>query len=141
MKTVYLVGSLRNPKTIEVGNAIRSLGFDVFDDWMAAGPVADDAWRDYEKSRGHSYVEALAGIAAKHVFEFDLLHLNRSDIAVLLMPSGKSAHLELGYSIGKGKPGFVLFDAEPERYDVMYQFASGVFFNLEDLLKALKPLL
>ena len=57
------------------------------------------------------------------------------------MPSGKSAHLELGYCIGKGKPGFVLFDKEPERYDVMYQFASGVFFNIKDLRKALKKLL
>ena len=140
MKTVYLIGSLRNPKVTEVASEIRKLGFDVFDDWMAAGPIADDAWRDYEKARGHSYEEALAGIAAKHVFEFDLFHLDRSDIVVLLMPSGKSAHLELGYSIGKGKPGFVLFDTEPERYDVMYQFASGVFFALEDLLKALKTL-
>ena len=141
MKAIYLIGSLRNPKTIEVGNAIRTLGFDVFDDWMAAGKIADDCWRDYEKARGHSYAEALAGYAAKHVFEFDQYHLNRSDIAVLLMPSGKSAHLELGYCIGKGKPGFVLFDKEPERYDVMYQFASGVFFNIKDLRKALKKLL
>ena len=141
MKTVYLIGSLRNPKTVEVANAIRRLGFDVFDDWMAAGKIADDSWRDYEKARGHSYAEALAGLAAKHVFEFDLLHLNRCDIAVLLMPAGKSAHLELGYCIGKGKPGFILFDVDPKRYDVMCQFASGIFFSTKALLKALKPLL
>jgi nucleoside 2-deoxyribosyltransferase len=49
------------------------------------------------------------------------------------MPAGKSAHLELGYMIGRGKPCFVLFDEEPERWDVMYQFATAVCFSYEEL--------
>jgi nucleoside 2-deoxyribosyltransferase len=54
------------------------------------------------------------------------------------MPAGKSGHLELGYVSGKGKPTYVLFDHEPERWDVMYQFATGgVFFSLESLLEGL----
>jgi hypothetical protein len=32
----------------------------------------------------------------------------------------------------------VLFDKEPERYDVMYKFATGVFFSASDLINALK---
>ena len=136
-KVVYLIGSLRNPKITELAKSIRKVGFEVFDDWMAAGPTADDAWRDYEKQRGHSYGEALCGHAAKHVFAFDYKHLLRCDIAVLLMPAGKSGHLELGWCLGKGKPGFILFDKEPERYDVMYQFAHGIFFKERALLKRL----
>jgi len=141
MKRIYIIGSLRNPKVLELGNLLREAGFEVFDDWMAAGPIADDSWRDYEKQKGHTYAEALQGVAAEHVFEFDLKHLNLSDMAVLLMPSGKSAHLELGYMLDKGKPGFVLFDQEPERYDVMYKFASGIFFKQEDLIEALRSTL
>jgi nucleoside 2-deoxyribosyltransferase len=135
---IYLIGSLRNPKVLELGNLLRENDFNVFDDWMAAGPRADDSWRDYEKQRGHSYAEALNGIAAKHVFDFDKTHLESSDVAVLLMPAGKSAHIELGYMIGRGKLAFVLFDKEPERYDVMYKFATGVFFSASDLINALK---
>jgi nucleoside 2-deoxyribosyltransferase len=141
MKSIYLIGSLRNPKIIELAQAIRGIGFDVFDDFMAAGKDADDNWRDYEKARGHSYAEALNGYAAKHVFAFDLKHLTRCDIAVLLMPAGKSGHLELGWALGKGKPGFILFDEEPARFDVMYQFCNAVLFNEQDLLDELKKLL
>jgi hypothetical protein len=137
-KVVYLIGSLRNPEVNRLAHAIRELGFEVFDDWTAAGPTADDTWRDYEKQRGHSYVEALQGYAAKHVFAFDRYHLDRADMAVMLMPAGKSGHLELGYILGRGKPGFILFDQEPERFDVMYQFASGVFSQEKDLLFSLR---
>jgi hypothetical protein len=137
LKSIYVIGSLRNPEIPTIGNAIRQLGYDVFDDWHAAGPTADDEWMRYEKGRSHSYAEALAGHAAGHVFSFDKSHLDRCDAAVLALPGGKSAHLELGYMIGSGKKGFVLFDKEPERWDVMYQFAHGVFFNIQDFLAAL----
>ena len=137
---IYLIGSLRNPKVLEVGALLRENGLEVFDDWMAAGPTADDSWRDYEKQRGHTYGQALEGLAAKHVFDFDKRHLESSDIAVLLMPAGKSAHIELGYMLGRGKLGFVLFDKEPERYDVMYKFATGVFSEPKALINALKQI-
>lgn len=112
--------------------------WEVFDDWHAAGPQADDYWRDYEKARGHGQAEALKGWAAQHVFEFDKYHLDRSAGAVLLWPAGKSCHLEFGYIIGQGKPGWILLDGEPERYDVMLNFASGVFNSRHDLYQALK---
>jgi len=58
-------------------------------------------------------------------------------VGVLVLPAGKSGHLELGYMIGQGKPGYILLDGEPERFDVMYNFATGVFTNLSDLLKVI----
>lgn len=137
-KVVYVIGSLRNPEIPIIGNKLREAGFDAFDDWFAAGPIADDSWRDYELLRGHSYKQALEGHAAKHVFEFDLFHLNRSDVGLLVLPAGKSGHLELGYLRGQGKPCYVLFDVVPERYDVMYQFADDVFFNVDEMVKELK---
>lgn len=133
MAVIYIIGSLRNPKIPEIGDYIRSLGHEAFDDWFAAGPIADDSWQEYEKSRGKSYPEALRSYAAQHVFEFDKYHLDRSDAGVLVMPAGKSGHLELGYLMGCGKPGFVLFEAEPDRWDVMYSFAKGVSFSLDEL--------
>jgi hypothetical protein len=136
-KVIYLIGSLRNPQIPEIGKALRSLGFEVFDDWFAAGPIADDSWMEYEKSKGVTYPEALRGWAARNVFAFDHRHLERCDITILALPAGKSGHLELGYSIGRGKAGYVLFDKEPDRWDVMYQFADGVYFNLDDLAKDL----
>lgn len=137
MSSIYLIGSLRNPKIPELGNAIRALGLEAFDDWHAAGPEADDKWKEYETARGRTYAEALKGHAAAHVFSFDKHHLDRCDSAVLVLPAGRSGHLELGYMAGAGKPTYVLFDQDYDRWDVMYQFATDVFFNQEELLKTL----
>ncbi len=46
---IYLIGSLRNPNIPAIANELRTLGYEVFDDWYAAGPEADDYWKSYEK--------------------------------------------------------------------------------------------
>jgi len=137
ISSIYLIGSLRNPAITRYGQDLRRHGYDVFDDWMAAGPEADDYWQKYETARGRTYNEALKGYAAQHVFNFDKKHLDRADAAILILPAGKSGHLELGYVIGSGKPGYIFMDKEPDRYDVMYNFAEGVFFDWDELLKEL----
>lgn len=140
---IYLIGSLRNPKVPLVANTLReATGVEVFDDWYAAGPEADDYWQRYEQGRGHTFAQALRGHAAQNVFAFDKRHLERATTAVLVAPAGKSGHLELGIHLGKGKPGYILLDGEPERWDVMYQFAVAhenlaVLDNIDDLIAAL----
>lgn len=137
MKRLYVIGSLRNPNVPQVAKQLRSAGFEVFDDWFAAGPRADDHWKDYEQSRGRSYSEAIDGAAATNVFRFDKANLDRADAVVLVLPAGKSGHLELGYVIGTGKPGFILMPPEDCRWDVMYRFATKVVDNVHDLVEAL----
>jgi nucleoside 2-deoxyribosyltransferase len=137
-KSIYLIGSLRNPDIPQLGNEIRELGFDVFDDWHAAGPHADDEWKRYEEEKGKTYTEALRGYAARHVFSFDKHHLDRCDMGLLVMPAGKSGHLEIGYMAGKGKPTFVLLEEGVDRWDVMYQFMTDVFTNKEQLCERLR---
>ncbi len=137
MKTIYLIGSLRNSAIPGIGAVLRDIGYDVFDDWFAAGPIADDSWKEYEEARGHNYAQALKGYAAQHVFEFDKYHLDRADLGVLIMPAGKSGHMELGYLTGQNKPAFILTD-NPDRWDVMYRFADQVFFTLDEMLNHLR---
>jgi|ERR1035437_473349 nucleoside 2-deoxyribosyltransferase len=139
IKSIYIIGSLKNRCIVNIGNALRDVGIDAFDDWLSAGPEADDFWKEYADKRGLSYKEALEGHAAKHVYEFDKFHLDRCDAALLVLPAGKSGHLELGYTLGKGKPGWILLDELVDkatmRYDVMYQFADGIFETLPDFMK------
>ena len=137
MSCIYLIGSLRNPEVPKIANKLREAGFEVFDDWYAAGEKADDAWRDYEKQRGRTFPEALSGLAAQHVFSFDRKHLEAADIGVLVLPAGKSGHIEMGWLVGRGRSCYVLLD-NLDRWDVMYMFASGVFVTVEELLEALK---
>lgn len=135
---IYLIGSLRNPEIPKLAQTLRYQGHDVFDDWFAAGPEADDHWQAYEKGRGFTYGDALLAPAATNVFRFDKLNLDRADCVVLVMPAGKSGHLEFGYSMGMGKRGIIYFDKEPERWDVMYRFATDVAFSEQELVSKLE---
>jgi nucleoside 2-deoxyribosyltransferase len=131
---IYLIGSLRNQEVPVYANKLRELGFEVFDDWYAVGPKADDHWLEYEKARGHTYAQALQGHAARNTFHFDKRNIDQADVGVLIYPAGKSAHLELGYMIGKQKPAYIFIPQEPERWDVMTQFATGVTQSFEELV-------
>ncbi len=137
-RSVYVMGSMRNVKVPQIAILLRDHGWDAFDDWYSPGPETDEKWQEYEKLRGRSYHEALYGYHAKDVFEFDKQHLDRCDIGVLVLPAGKSAHIELGYLVGCGKRAYILLDGEPERYDLMYQFATAVFTSVDEMLKVLK---
>lgn len=138
-RKLYLIGSLRNPRVQEIAAEFRKLlpTWEVFDDWQAAGPEADDYWRDYEKAKGHDFAKALEGYAAKHVYEFDKHHLDTSDAAILILPAGKSGHLELGYMVDKGKYTAIMLDDDPDRFDVMYSFVDKVTRSVADIVEDL----
>lgn len=138
MKKIYLIGSLRNKEVPKLANKLRKLGFDVFDDWWAPGKNTDKEWKKYEIQRGRTYKEALKGYHAIDVFEFDHKHLLSCDIGILLLPCGKSGHMELGYLKGLKKKTYVLMNKKSLRWDIMYQLSDGVFDNLKDLIKELK---
>jgi hypothetical protein len=126
-KVLYLIGSLRNERIPVLANKIRKENPDVevFDDWFAAGPEADDYWKRYEQERGRSYQEALKGEAARNVFAFDTRHLNRATHALLVLPAGKSGHMEIMYAkYSVGAKAGILLDPTDVRWDVMYQFVD-----------------
>jgi hypothetical protein len=137
---VYIISSLKNKRVIDVANALEQHGVTPFTDWFCSGPDADDHLRDTYKARGKSYIDAMASPAVENIWQFDKLWLDRSDAAVLVMPCGKSGHLELGYAIGKGKPAYILFDEAPERIDVMHRYATGLCFSMEALIEVLNDL-
>jgi nucleoside 2-deoxyribosyltransferase len=133
MTSIYVAGPLNSNRVRKVAIKLRESGYDAFDDWHSAGPHADEEWQKHEIERGRPFSEAIRGYHARLVVDFDQHHINRCDAFVLVAPAGKSTHIELGYAIGLGKPSFVLFDGEPDRYDVMYGLATCCF-SFEQLL-------
>lgn len=135
-KVLYLIGSLRNARIPELAKTLRSEhpDFEIFDDWYAAGEEADDYWKTYEQARGRTYQEALAGHAARNVFAFDKRHLDRASHALLVLPAGKSGHMEVMYAAyGVGAKTAILLDPEDVRWDVMYQFVPSVLNKDEEI--------
>lgn len=135
---LYLIGSLRNEKVPKLAEQIRKASpeTEVFDEWYSAGPIADDSWKEHQRSKGLSYQEALAGYAAKNVFAFDKRHLDRSTHALLVLPAGKSGHMEVMYAAyGVGAKTAILLDPEDVRWDVMYQFIPTILESEEEVIK------
>ena len=125
---IYLIGSLRNPQVPAIAEALRATGvLEVFDDWFSAGPEADDIWQEYEVQRGRSYIEALQGLHAGHVFDFDKRHLDRCDGVVMVLPCGKSGHMEFGYVRGQGKWGLILLPEDDKEIPRDWAWLAGVY--------------
>jgi len=101
-----------------------------------------------EEDRGHFIFNArdwngedLSNITAKQGYEHPAFQkcyksdkdgLDWCDTVVLLLPSGRSSHLEGGYAAGQGKDLYIYGEPVPGEFDAMYGFSRGVF---EDLLK------
>lgn len=138
---IYLAGSLRNPSIPQLAVDLhKATKKPVFSDWFAAGPEADDKWKEYYKfmapeslSEAEKYQWALRMPASRNVFDFDTRWIRQASTMVLALPAGKSGHLELGWFLGQGKPGFILLDDEDVRWDVMYQYATAVCTNFDNL--------
>ena len=134
---IYLLGSLANPTVLTVANTLREAGHDVFDQWMASGEGADERWYTYGKQRGWNFKETLNSAFVETAFQFDRRHIEMSDIGVMVMPCGRSAGLELGWMLGQGKRGYILYDGEPERPDLMAKLATGICYSVGELVEAL----
>ena len=76
----------------------------------------------------------------QRAFEEDKQWLDWSEGVVLVVPSGRSAHLEAGYAIGQGKPVWIWGKFPKGEFDVMYLFARALFREMElgTLVEAIK---
>lgn len=136
-RIIYLAGSMRNLEIQQTAALLRNEGYEVFDDWFSSGPEADDRWQEYERIRGRSYLEALNGHHARHVFNLDRHHLERCDTFVMQLPCGKSGHIEFGAQSASGKECHILMLEEPDRFDIMYRYAHGIWSSREALVAGL----
>lgn len=71
---------------------------------------------------------------AKKGFERDMLHLREASAVILLLPCGKSAHLEAGWAVGSGKP-VALYMPESLQPELMYGMFDRMTDNIDDLMR------
>lgn len=136
---IYVASSWRNEYlhrgTVEV---LRAAGHDVYD---FRHPRPDDhgfSWGDIASQwKGwtvQEYQEALKHPIAEAGFKSDKDALDWAEVGVLVMPCGRSAHLELGYLAGQGKPCAILA-CEPMEPELMVKLCSGgVLGSFDELL-------
>lgn len=74
---------------------------------------------------------------SQKAFREDRKMIDWADAVVMLLPCGKSSHLEAGYAVGSGKKLFIFGNFPKGEFDVMYGFANKLCRTSPELQKAL----
>lgn len=142
MARIYVASSWRNIYQPSVVQALRDDGHEVYDfknpapgnhgfHWSAIDPN----WQQWSPD---TFRTALGHPVARAGFASDFEAMQWADTGVLVLPSGRSAHLEAGYFTGAGKRLFVVL-MEPQEPELMYRMATRVCVGAAELLQALHP--
>jgi nucleoside 2-deoxyribosyltransferase len=129
---IYLAGSWKNQQEILLlRDVLKSQGHTV--DCFAS---EDNGRISFNWSKLDDIQDKLPEMDAKDMlsvprvqeaFREDRRWLDWCDMCILILPSGKSAHLEAGYAKGQGKTVVIFGDLQKGDFDVMYGFADGIF--------------
>lgn len=139
MSRIYLAASWRNPYHEDVLNALRAVGHKVYDfknppystgfKWSDIGLELPCAAADYRDAL-YRHPRASQG------FNADFSAMRWADTCVMLLPSGRSAHLELGWMAGAGKHTIIL-TRDGEEPELMALLADRICISLDEVLTEL----
>lgn len=133
---VYVASSWRNDLYDNVVQLLRAAGIACYDFKNPDGTTGfswseiDPDWRQWTAEQ---YVAALQHPAAVAGFTNDFEAMQRADTFVLVLPCGRSAHLELGWAAGRGKRTCVL-TRDGEEPELMAKMADHVATSRAGLL-------
>ena len=142
-RSVYVASSWRNPYQPGVVAALRGRGLGVYD-FRNPGPgEAGFSWRaidpDWLNWTPAQWREALRHPVAKAGYANDRRGMDAADCCVLLLPCGRSAHLEAGYMAACGKPVLTLAPepVEPDLMNLLLGPPDHICVTVDELLGTL----
>lgn len=142
-KRIYVASSWRCERQPAVVKRLRDEGFDVYDFREPSPGKSGFSWHQIDPrippgpADLHLAAEDIRSMLlhpiAKAGFKSDMDALVACDICVLVLPSGRSAHLEAGWAAGWGKFTIVLLDdGEP---DLMWKIAHVLCVDIEEVVE------
>jgi DNA-binding XRE family transcriptional regulator len=143
-KKIYLASSWRNPDQPEAVALLRAAGHEVYDFRNPPSGSPGFAWSpidpDWLSWSPEKFVAELQNPIARQGFRFDKEGLDWCEACVLLLPCGRSAHLEAGYAIGQGKPTLIVLSEDKFEPELMYLLADRVVPGLSHMIEAVRGL-
>lgn len=138
-RRIYVASSWRNPIQPAVVVALRDEGHEVYDFRNPTPGNNGFAWREIDGGWQSWSPRRFAEILTEHPtaaegFAFDKTALDWCDTCVLVLPCGRSAHIEAGYARGQGKHLFILLQEERFEPELMYLLAHGIGCSIGDCL-------
>lgn len=140
---VYVASSWRNiERHREVVKAVREAGHEVYDftDPENGKPFSWSQVTDLDctKLSGPQVVGVLEQPRSEEGFTSDMTAPANADAVILVMPCGRSAHLELGYAVGASKLTIVLL-GEQQEAELMWSMVNAIVTDIDTMLVALDP--
>lgn len=134
---IYVASSWRNAHQPGVVALLRGLGHEVYDFRNPPHGRGGFAWSDIDPAwqtwTPEQWRNALRHHLAVVGFASDVDGMEWADACVLVLPSGRSSHLEAGWFTGKGRPCAVLA-LEPVEPDLMVGLCDAVLISHAELI-------
>ena len=137
---VYVATSWKNVHQPEVVRFLRSAGHEVYDFRHPA--IGNDGfqWSSIDENwhtwNARNYLLALNHVLADEGFGLDMSALYWCEACVLVLPCGRSAHLEAGWAAGAGKK-LVIYIPDYDTPELMYKMAHSIVTTPDDMQRAL----
>lgn len=143
---IYLASSWRNGWQPIVLMALREAGHEVYDFRNRHNATEDHGvgfhWEeidpDWKSWTAEGFREGLKSPRAQQGFAADKDGMDWADACVLLLPCGRSAHLEAGYMAGEGKPVHVLLSNDEVVPELMYGLLTTLSVTMGELVGELR---
>ena len=139
---IYVASSWRCVRQPGVVKALRAAGFTVYD-FKNPPDRSDFQWSEidpnWQQWSWFEFRECLEHPRAKAGFVGDFTAMQNADVCVLVLPCGRSACLEAGWFVGKGKPLIILL-TETTEPELMYKMAHTICGEISEVIADIRQL-
>lgn len=142
---IYLASSWKNQKIVlALADRLENEGFEVDAFCRSKNSRYVFHWSelvdDEDDLKNYDAIEMLAAPRSQRAFMEDKKWLDWANCVIMIMPCGRSSHVEAGYGKGQGKLLYIYGEFPKGEFDVMYGFADGLYRTdeLNDLIMTLK---
>lgn len=142
MAKIYLASSWRNPEQPDAVQLLRNAGHEVYDFRNPPGGIPNGfRWSEldpnWEAWSATAYREKLKSPLAQRWFNSDFDGMKWADVGILLLPCGRSAHLELGWMAGAGKRT-IIWTKDWQEPELMALLASEICVSFTEVADTLR---
>lgn len=142
MAKIYLASSWRNEQQSGIVKILRDEGHKVYDFKNPPNGNSGFSWSEldinWQSWTAKEYRnKLLTHPRAAQGYMSDMRAMEWADTCVLLLPCGRSAHLEAGWFAGRGKRCIIL-TKDGEEPELMALMTNSICISVEELLEELK---
>ena len=144
MSKIYVASSWRNNQYEDVLGELLIAGHEIWDWRDPPTGTPPFRWQDIvpDYTHGHAmdtdqFLNVIEQPHAIEGFHADFKGMQWCDLGVLLLPAGRSAHIEAGWIRGQAKDLYIIRpdDQEP---DLMHKLTSAIFKDVNTLVRHLE---